>query len=75
MKTQEFVFKSWKNVCIELSELSSFFQNDFEMMLKDGYTTKEELSKMKQEFEERFYHKIGSLKILKDQIIKLMEDE
>lgn len=53
MKSQEQLFQEVQSLSAEILGLGAFIQNDFSAMLKDGTTTKEDISKGRHDFNDR----------------------
>jgi len=74
-KEQKELFKDWKFTSWKISGLKEFFQNDFDRLLADGYTEKEEIRENIIEFEDLFNKNISELTALKDKVVSFMKEK
>jgi hypothetical protein len=70
---QRGLFIEWENACNRLNCLKEIIQNDFTLMLEDGYTTKKDIKDSIYEFKTLYVNRIKDMNVLKNKIVKLME--
>ena len=69
---QEQLFLDWNDKCNKLKDLSSFIQNDFDRLLADGYTTREEIIKQRSEFFKQYVDLVSNIDELRTKMYDLM---
>jgi len=74
MKTQEKLFNTIKNQIGVIDKMASFVQNDYQMMLEDGYITKDGITDSIKEMKITFNNHIKLMYELRKKCEKMMQE-
>jgi cell fate (sporulation/competence/biofilm development) regulator YlbF (YheA/YmcA/DUF963 family) len=70
---QKRLFEDFIRMRHQIQSLASFIQNPFEDLLRDGYTTKDEIKNNLEDFNKQYDNFIQKMENLKNEIINVLE--